>query len=344
MFVRDPVWGLIEISDKEKKVIDSPLFQRLRNIKQLSLSYLVYPSANHTRFEHSIGTMQVAKQMAKNFGENEEEFALSGLLHDIGHVAFSHDGEKVLEYFGFRNHEELGIELLQESEICWVLDYVDLEHPAISSSIGADRIDYLLRDSYHVGVAYGIVEHDILIKNMVYDKRRICVKNKSLEALESFFIARFMMHMAVYLHKTIRIASSMLVKALDAAKDHLSLDDLIKGDFYVMHRLLNIKRSKKIAENIVNRKLAKLLARLPSTKDNLEIAKEMEKSGCFVSYPFEISTKEDVCICNGNCRKRSTAFIKALEKAEKEKNSIIIACERSNFGKALKYLNSLIKS
>jgi putative nucleotidyltransferase with HDIG domain len=160
--IRDPIHGLIKISEKEKKIIDQPIFQRLRRIKQLSVEYLVYPSATHTRFEHSLGVMELSGKMASVLKWNVEEARLAGLLHDIGHIAFSHSGEKLLPLFGFENHEDLGKEMLEAMGIG-----LGEEEYLVSFDYGSDRMDYLVRDAYHTGTAYGIIEYDTIIRNLV---------------------------------------------------------------------------------------------------------------------------------------------------------------------------------
>ncbi len=152
--IRDPLHGTVQLTALEEKLLDSPAMQRLRGIRQLAMAYLVYPGANHARFEHSIGTLFLADRICRELGVPQEKAAkvrLAALLHDIGHVAFSHEAEAVLqEHIG--NHEEVGKRLMLEGEIAEILgkEYSPKEIVSVYSSplgeiitsdLGADRMD-----------------------------------------------------------------------------------------------------------------------------------------------------------------------------------------------------------
>jgi len=140
MIVKDPLHQNIYIDDFEKKLIDTPEFQRLRRIKQLGVTYLVYPGATHTRFEHSLGTMQVASRMCDQLGleaDEKEKVRIYGLLHDVGHAAFSHESEKAIESF-CGNHEKIGKKKMQTGKLGETLKEkfsLTTNSPSISSSI-----------------------------------------------------------------------------------------------------------------------------------------------------------------------------------------------------------------
>ncbi|GFO96459.1 HD superfamily phosphohydrolase, partial [groundwater metagenome] len=173
-FIRDPIYGFIELKNSEIRLMDSPFLQRLRRIKQLGNTHLVYPSACHSRFEHSLGVLHVANRMAHQIRLPTSQIRVvryAAMLHDIGHGPLSHnfediiktaDGEKV-------SHEDIAKKIIKEDRLIGnvldrdkesVLELFDEENETaikeiISSNIDADKLDYLRRDSYHTGVAYG---------------------------------------------------------------------------------------------------------------------------------------------------------------------------------------------
>ncbi|AEH06502.1 HD domain-containing protein [Methanothermococcus okinawensis] len=218
--IRDPIYADIPLNGSELSLIDTPEFQRLRNIKQTGLTCMVYPSANHTRFEHSIGTMHVAGEISKNLEDVDRELIrIAALLHDIGHPPFSH----TLEICGY-NHEyitrkkikKMDFESYTPNEVIDVLQSKGFEGALLSGDVDADRMDYLLRDSYHTGVAYGSIDYARLIRCMVLldDIRpKLGVLGKGLIAVESLLIARYQMYPTVYMHPTSRIAEIMLKNA-----------------------------------------------------------------------------------------------------------------------------------
>ncbi len=236
--LNDPVHGFIEISDNQiLKLIDHPVFQRLRNIKQLGLTSLVYPGAVHSRFSHSLGAYHLTKQAIRTLetkGVNispEEKFALltAILLHDIGHAPFSH----VLEFslFKYIRHEKISLLLMERlnRELKNVLDltlkiYQNKYHrpffyQLISGQLDMDRIDYLIRDSFFTGVAEGIIGTERIIKTLnVNDNEEIVVEEKGIYSVEKFLIARRLMYWQVYLHKTSLAVESLLQNLLARAK------------------------------------------------------------------------------------------------------------------------------
>ncbi len=352
--VKDPIHGIIEFSELEKKVIDTPLFQRLRFIKQLDLTYLVYIGATHTRFEHSLGAMHISSKMAEKLGLDVEKARLSALLHDIGHVSFSHAGESVIKEFEGMNHEDLGKKLIKE-ELPFVLENYSMkdllhskEYELCYFSIGSDRIDYLKRDAYYTGVAYGVLEDDILIERLMEKDNHFAVKYSALEALESFFISRFMMYFAVYLHKTSMIAASMLIEALKNAykEGELTLKDLIwRGDSFILNKLLSTSQ-KELAKRIIERKLYKKVAYLKITKENLEIAKELKKYGALFSVPHSIRASYDVYVMHENSLHHLEGLspvVKSIKESEENKRSIIISSPEEKVKEIEQKLKQLLK-
>ncbi|MGB9937202.1 MAG: HD domain-containing protein [Methanobacterium sp.] len=223
--IRDSVHGNLYLNDFEIKLVDTPQMQRLRRIKQLGFTYLVYPGANHSRFEHSIGTLHIASQIADNIGLDDHEKQLirsAALLHDVGHGPFSHVSEKVLE----SPHEFLTSRVIKESnlfdilsenfdpnEIIELINGNGLLGQIISGELDADRMDYLIRDSHYTGVAYGMIDTGRLIHSIRLENNLI-VESKGLQAAESALIARYLMYPSVYQHHTTRIINSMFRRCM----------------------------------------------------------------------------------------------------------------------------------
>ena len=216
--VHDPIHGHIELDDFAVKVVDTPEFQRLRRITQLGLAFLAYPSARHTRFEHSLGTFHLAKEIRRYNPELEEGVAYAALLHDLGHYPLSHTLEGL-----YPRHEENTRWMLRHGEIGEVLGerYSQsemerfLKHPVVSGDIDADRMDYLVRDAYYTGAAYGIVDLERLIRNLRWMEEKLVLLEKGITAGQSLLLARAMMYPTVYFHHTARIAGAMLAKAVE---------------------------------------------------------------------------------------------------------------------------------
>ena len=216
--VHDPVHGGIELDDFAVRLVDTPEFQRLRRITQLGLVYLAYPSARHTRFEHSLGTFHLAKRIRAHNPDIEEGAVYAALLHDLGHYPFSHTLEAL-----YPRHEENTLWLTKNGEIGDVLGERFsrkelkrlLKHPLVSGDIDADRMDYLVRDAYYTGVAFGLVDLDRLIRNLRWDGERLVVGEKGTMAAQNLLLAMSMMYPAVYQHHTARITGAMLVKAVE---------------------------------------------------------------------------------------------------------------------------------
>lgn len=260
--IRDPLYGFINTSKLETKVIDTAIFRRLQSIKQLSHAYVVYPSSIHTRFEHSLGTMHVSNLMTDELGitkpDDIRRIRLSCLLHDIGHGPFSHLFESVIEKINpqfSEPHEKISrIMINEDSELDMLLDsdkheiiklldkkidsYKDpessLQSSIISSGIDADKLDYLRRDSHHIGVAYGQFDFHRILYALTTTPHRstICINHKGIDAIENYRLARYLMHVQVYTHHARLAADQMFIKALKIAVfDEKIIDaDLLKFD------------------------------------------------------------------------------------------------------------------
>lgn len=223
--IRDSVHGNLYLDEFEIKLVDKPQMQRLRRIKQLGFTYLVYPGANHSRFEHSIGTLHIASQIADTVELDDTEKKMvrsAALLHDVGHGPFSHVSEGVLD----SPHEYLTSRLIKESNLSNILsesfdpneiiDIINGKGPLgqiISGELDADRMDYLIRDSHYTGVAYGTIDTGRLIHSMKLEDNLI-IEAKGIQAAESALIARYLMYPSVYQHHTTRIINSMFRRCM----------------------------------------------------------------------------------------------------------------------------------
>lgn len=223
--IRDSVHGNLYLDEFEIKLADTPQIQRLRRVKQLGFTNLVYPGANHSRFEHSIGTMHIASKIADSVGLKDYEKKMirtCALLHDTGHGPFSHVSEGVLD----TTHEKLTSTVIKETQIADILsekfdtqEIIDLINgkgrlgQIMSGDLDADRMDYLLRDSYYTGVAYGTIDIKRLIHSMKLEDM-VIIGPKGIQAAESALIARYQMYPSVYQHHTTRIINSMFRRCM----------------------------------------------------------------------------------------------------------------------------------
>jgi len=236
--INDPVFGFINIrSELVFDLIEHPYFQRLRRIKQLGLSYLVYPGANHTRFEHALGAVHLMRSAIgilrlKGLEINDEEadaVTIAILLHDIGHGPFSH----VLENTVVQGvpHEEISLLLMKElnrqfegklelSISIFTDQYArHFLHQLVSSQLDMDRLDYLSRDSFFSGVSEGVISSERIIKMLNVKNDELVVEYKGIYSVENFLIARRLMYWQVYLHKTVLSAEYLLINVLARARE-----------------------------------------------------------------------------------------------------------------------------
>ena len=266
--IRDPIHGNIELNEIELKLLDTAEMQRLRHIKQNGLCYLVYPAMNSTRFEHSLGVMHLAGKVAEhlNLKEERQNLRIAGLLHDIGHCAFSHTSDHLLSRFGF-DHEKNSSRIILNTEISDILNAYGVSakkisdlvtgkgnlSKIISSEIDVDKMDYLNRDSYSAGVAYGIIDLERIIHTLKLIGNEIVVGSGGLEAAEALLIGRNMMHQTIYRHHTKRIVESMFANAVNYLLDNKKLNYekfLVMDDIDLVYTLRN---SEGYAKEIMNR-------------------------------------------------------------------------------------------
>lgn len=236
--VNDPVHGFININyPLIFDLIEHPFFQRLRNIKQLGLTYLVYPGATHSRLQHALGAMHLLDMaidtlLSKGLeiSEEEAEAACAAiLLHDIGHGPFSHaleysiangvSHETISRCFMQRLNQELGGRLTLAIEIFDDKYPKRFLHQLISGQLDMDRMDYIKRDSFFSGVTEGAIGSDRIIKMLQVVDDNLVVEAKGIYSIEKFLIARRLMYWQVYLHKTVVAAEQTLIKLLKRAKE-----------------------------------------------------------------------------------------------------------------------------
>ncbi len=235
--INDPVHGFITIPHELiYDIIEHPYFQRLRRIKQLGLSHLVYPGANHTRFHHALGAMHLmvkAIDVLRNKGVdiNEEERlgAIAAiLLHDVGHGPFSHTLEhSLLEKV---HHEEMSLLFMEElnkqfsGQLSLAIEIFSNRyskkflHQMVSGQLDMDRLDYLQRDSYFTGVEEGVIGSERIIKMLDVVNGNLVVEEKGIYSIENFIGARRIMYWQVYMHKTVVASEYMLTSILKRAK------------------------------------------------------------------------------------------------------------------------------
>lgn len=287
----DPIHDFIRVYDHELKIIDNPIFQRLRRIRQLSGAHLTYPAAQHTRFEHSLGVMHIASQAGKALNEKGilksddlDVLRLSGLLHDIGHGPFSHLFEEIIQQKKF-SHEDFGKEIILKSEIGDILSKngydkklvtkiafgdskLQYMNEIISGALSADMMDYLLRDGYFTGAEHAQIDHKRITQSLDVHKKKLALEKSALYSFESMMHSRYQMFKAVYFHKTVRSAEVMLLEALRLSDDEFgftsfNIKEFVKlTDEYVLSTLISsksskLKRARQFAEDYQNRKLLK---------------------------------------------------------------------------------------
>lgn len=232
----DPVHGFITIPKGIiLKLIDHHYVQRLRRIRQLGLGYLVFPAAEHSRFSHAIGAMELGQRVLRNLREKDTTISdaewtgtlIAILLHDVGHGPLSHTLENSL--IRDFNHEMMSLKIMQElnKEFNGELEtaiqiFTDrypkkFLHQLISSQLDMDRLDYLKRDSFFTGVSEGSVGINRILKTMRVFKGNVVIERKGIYAIENYILSRRLMYMQVYLHKTVLSADALLKKIFERA-------------------------------------------------------------------------------------------------------------------------------
>ncbi len=275
-WIRDSLYGDVIIPGLIEKLIDTEAMQRLRRLNQIPFANLVYPGANHTRFEHSLGVYALTERFCRYADidrETSKKLMIYALLHDVGHFAFPHVLEDIVKSKTGMGHEEWGQEMIKKGEIRDILQENGINPEeiaripdekigkAITGDLGSDRIDYLLRDSKNTGVAYGAIDADRIMRKQLLINGEIFLDSSAMAAAESMLIGRFMMFANVYNHKTRAAAALMMKKAITLAlrSGSITINDITSGDDAgLMYMLLNSgKEEAKIVSDIRNRRLYK---------------------------------------------------------------------------------------
>lgn len=254
-------------------LIDTPAFQRLRRIKQLGMSSLVYPGAQHTRFNHALGAMHlmrmaldVLKRKKVKISKQEYRAAVIAILmHDIGHGPFSHALESVI--IPGMHHEEMSLALMHylNKKMKGKLDLAieifegkyerNFLHQLVSSQLDMDRLDYLIRDSFFTGVVEGVIGTDRIIKVLNVLDNQLVVEDKGIYSIEKFIVARRLMYWQVYLHKAALSAELSMVNILKRARDlYEDGADLGLGknlNFFFKHKISSKDIDKEVIERFI---------------------------------------------------------------------------------------------
>ncbi len=262
--IKDPIHGYIKIDELITALLDTVEMQRLHRIKQLGFSYLVYPGANHTRFEHSLGTYHLMNLLLDRLGiasETMQELLVAALIHDVGHAPYSHVLEPLIKKYTGKGHEDIEELLLghgheggircgdEDPESVHIADVVDKYHLSrdeilsyivgeargplskiLNGEIDIDKMDYLVRDSYYTGVAYGVVDNMRLIQGLDFFDDQLVITEKGILPAEYLLFSRFLMYPSVYNHHTTRIAQLMFSRAVEyLIESHHSPHDYALG-------------------------------------------------------------------------------------------------------------------
>ena len=348
----DPIHDFVRVNSNELKIIDTPIFQRLRRIRQLSGAHLIYPGAQHTRFEHSLGVMHMASMAGHVLHEkgivssdNIQNLRFAGLLHDIGHGPFSHLFEELLQKRKM-SHEDIGRDIILKTQIgdlisangfnkkfITELAFGDSKfqfmNEIISGALSADIMDYLLRDGYFTGAEHAKIDHNRLTYSLDVYKNKLALEKSALVNFETMMISRYQMFKAVYFHKTVRAGEVMLLESMYLAEEELGLSSISLNEYLkltdevILSKLLNLPErnsklriAKKIATDYLNRNLFKSVFEV-SVTGNAITKKRMQ------SIREEVSKKSKVDINEIFVDSSNTPSI-PLTPSKKESKSIII--------------------
>lgn len=251
----DPVYGFVEVPYGILfELIEHPFFQRLRRIRQLGLTDMVYPGAIHTRFSHALGALHLMTQaieVLRHKGisilpQEAEGVQIAILLHDIGHGPISHALEHAIVDV---DHEELSHRFMEvlnaefDGRLNLAIRIFNDEYPKkflhqlVSGQLDMDRMDYLNRDSYFTGVSEGIIGYHRIIKMLTVVDNMLVVEEKGIYSIEKFLVARRLMYWQAYLHKTVLCAEQMLIRTIERAKMLLKNGEPIGGSERLIHFL-----------------------------------------------------------------------------------------------------------
>lgn len=276
--------GYLQIEDDELTLLDSPQVQRLRRIRQLGMTNMVYPGATHTRFEHSLGVLRLADQLAESINLNEDEqkkYRVAALLHDTGHAPFSHSLEELGD--DEKDHEDVSCDIVADLEdelpdevsVEEVQDIIrgEDDYNIVAGAVDADRLDYLERDAENVGLDQGDIDLASLIQfaqcgESINGTRRVVFEEKAIPALNSFFTARISMLNSAYRHPVAKSYERMLEEAthelVSTSDGEFERGDVQEMNDFELHKVLKDHdgRAGKLYEQIINREHYQRVAKL----------------------------------------------------------------------------------
>ncbi|WP_439026462.1 HD domain-containing protein [Haloarchaeobius sp. DT45] len=355
--IKDSVHDHIEVDGVARALLDTPEMQRLRHIAQLGTASLVYPSANHTRFEHSLGVYHNACRALDHLGvegKNAEKVRAAALLHDVGHGPFSHNLEPLTHRRTGKYHDDVH-ELFERGAVGEVLREYDIAPHEIadlvagdgrygqivSGELDVDRMDYLVRDAHHTGVPYGTIDHARLLRELTFADGELVLDEGNVQTAESLLVARALMTPTVYGHHVARISKAMLRQAGERLLDttETTPEELRRMDDHdLLYTLRNCESTAELARRFDHRDLFKraVWAEYDDVPDSLlaaehedirgyelEIADEagLSSGQVILDVPGEPSMKESSTrvLVNGEARRldEQSPLVQALQSAQK---------------------------
>ena len=331
--VRDPIWKNIFFPVPFKKIIHEPAFQKLHNIKQLGPIFHIYPGATHTRFSHSLGVFNIARKMIQTLLRYKEldfltfeglkAFLCAALLHDIGHFPFAHS----LKELPLKDHEKLTSELILSTPLKKIIESGIGTDPDLTAAIidttlksgneevlffrnilsgvlDPDKLDYLNRDAYYCGVPYGIQDSDYILNKIIPHRTHgIALGIDALGAVENILFSKYLMYKAVYWHKTVRIATAMIKKAVFEGLENSIIrpEDLYGLDDNTFYKKFGTSKYEpfKLIKDVSERNFYKCIYEIPFSQSNpvhkslinLTNRAEMEKE---ISLAFKLRGKPGI--------------------------------------------------
>jgi hypothetical protein len=367
--IKDSVHDHIEVEGVAEALIDTPAVQRLRNVTQLGTVKFVYPSANHTRFEHSLGVYHLATRALAQLGvegTTAERVRAAALLHDVGHGPFSHNVEDVVHRHTGKYHDDVA-DLVTAGAVGRVLDEHDVDPDAVaalirgdgrygqlvSGELDVDRMDYLVRDAHHTGVPYGTIDHERLIRELAFVDGELVLREGNVQTAESLLLARALMNPTVYSHPVARISKAMLRRAAERLLDapDVAAADLRRMDDHDFVSSLRMTPSTEAyAERLDTRRLFKRAvwaeygdvppSLLDASHETLraferEIAERADVDGAHVvvDVPSRPSMTESTSrvVVNGDIRElgKASPLVSALRTAQRQQWRFGVYCPRA---------------
>ena len=371
VIIKDSVHDHIDVEGVAEALLETPPVQRLRRIRQLGTVQLVYPAANHTRFEHSLGVLHLADRALEHLsvaGPQAERVRAAALLHDIGHSPYSHNTEAVVQRHTGRAHDDVG-PLITEGAVARVLTAHDLDPDSVaglvrgegelgqlvSGELDVDRMDYLVRDAHHTGVSYGTIDQARLVRELALVDGELALDEGNVQTAESLLLARALMHPTVYNHHAARVGKAMLRRGAErlletgVAPERLRrMDD---WDFHVALREADSTAA--IAHRLDRRDLFKraVWAELVDVSDDVleadyhelrnleaEIADRagVDPDAVILDVPGEPRMTESTTkvVVNGEARRldQQSALVDALRTAQREQWRMGVYCPEEHTG------------